>query len=226
MRTLLFLLATTIHCFAIGLQSHVFISATVQPAAGGASFPSGATHYWAFENNLVDGPGSFDLGDEGIDSFPSGKQNLCVAVGDGGSITTDPNSLPITSAFSFGTWVFIPTGADFTWQRSTAVVLSISAGAFNAKIGTTADTLVGPSVTFDTWHLLVITYDGSSVEKFSVDGGTLITGTTSVEGSLGNALWTSQGGIPMYDESCFFERVLTQQEIIDMWNGGTGTFGP
>jgi len=199
-------------------------NASDTPPPPGPTFPAGATHYWAFENDLLDGVGAFDLIDEGVDSFPAGKHNLGVAVGDGGSAGTDANVLPLSGTFSFATWIFLPAGSDFNW--GSVPILFVSGGNFVAKIGGTADTLVGPAVVFDQWHLLVITYDGSSVEKLSVDGGVFVSGTTTVELADANVAWRSVAGTPVFDESAFWARALTQQEAIDMWNGGTGLFGP
>lgn len=216
-------------CAQGGLRNPVIVC-LLKPMAAAASFPSGATHYWAFENNLVDGPGTCDLVDGGGLSYTTGKNGQCLQLDDAETASSDSCAMPATTAFSIVFWFKLDggSGSSLNWSLGVAglVMGGGGEGGITAKVGATADTLTSAAVTYDAWHLAVVTYDGASAQKLSVDGATFITGTVTVEGIGGDATWSAVNGPVFYDESAPFTRALTQTEVSDIWNGGTGRFGP
>lgn len=227
MRTIFFILLSCLPCLAqLRVHQVGFAPAILKPATAAASFPSGATHYWKFQNDLTDDVGSFDLSDSGA-AYVAGKNGNALECGDGVSANSDANPMPTTVAFSIVVWIYPTAESTALVQSGSAGAITISGGAnWTATAGVTADTLTGSAVTLNEWHLLVLTYDGSSVEKLSVDGGTFVTGTVTVEDVDGPLYFYGNEFPPRYDECAFFTRALTQQEVNDIWNGGTGRFGP
>lgn len=194
-------------------------------AASGASFPSGATHYWAFQNNLSDGVGSCTLL-EGGTAYVAGKNGQGIEVPAGcGSVSSDSCSLPATTAFSIVFWVKTDsgTGSSFSWALGVAGAnISSSSEEYIAKVGATGDNITVAHV-HDTWELIVVTYDGTSVEKISVNGGTFVTGATTVEGVGGDFTITTSDGSVHFDEMVTWTRALTQEEATALY---TPLFGP
>lgn len=190
-----------------------------------ATYPSGATHYWAFQNDGIDGPGSCDLTISG-EFYVAGKYNQAIEIGAGcGSAATVSCGLPATTAFSVAFWVKTDsgTGSQIGWNIGVAgVAVGSSAEEITVKVGATADVLSLPHA-HDAWELIVITYDGSSVEKLSLNGGTFVTGAVTVEGVGGDITMSATDGPVQYDEMATWTRALTQQEVSDLY---TPVFGP
>lgn len=195
-------------------------------AASSASYPSGATHYWAFQNDGIDGPGSCDLTISG-ESYVAGKNNQAIEIGAGcGSAATVSCGLPATTAFSIAFWVKTDSGtaSSFSWSMGVAgAVITSEAEQFTVKVGATADSIGATRTGHDVWELIVVTYDGSSAEKISVNGEAFVTGTTTVEGVGGDLTFSTLDGPVQYDEMATWTRALTQQEVTDLY---TPVFGP
>lgn len=210
----------------LNLSSTTYTACFLKPMMSAAAYPSGATHYWALADNLNDGVGAFTLVDAEA-SYTAGKNGQCLVLEASESVTTGANTLPVTTAFSIVQWVYLETGALLDLTIGVAG-LSITTGdsTFTATVGSVADSLDGGAIVYDAWHLLIVTYDGSSVEKFSVDGGTFVTGTVTTEGVNGAASWSASDAAVRLDEPATFTRALTQTEVGDIYNGGTGRFGP
>lgn len=201
--------------------------ARLKGASASASYPTGVANYWTFDGTLNDSVGGDNLIDEGVNDFPAGKHNDCVEFTDGGDVGSN-NDYDTTAAFTLAVWVYVPTGADFHWDCGfdREVKVYISGGNWKAKGGTTATVLNGPSVNYDSWELVALTYDGTSGEHFSVNGATFIDGTVTVESPLAYMVFGPVSGLVRCDEAGWFTRALTQQEVSNIWNGGAGTFGP
>lgn len=214
-----------------GLRTPVTLC-NLKPMMSAASYPSGATHYWKFENNLNDSVGAFTLveGDGGYDSFVSGKKDLCAEMVPDGFLGTDANNLPTASAYSMVMWVFIATGSSFDFRAGAtlSIVVTTSGGVdIIAQGGVTSDTLTAVGYTADAWNLIVLTFDGSSALKLSLNGAAFQSGTVTVEDLEGPGLLRCGPDVACrYDECSFFDRALTITEIGNIWNGGTGRFGP
>lgn len=230
MRTLLTMLLSLLALPAPGqlsLRSPCFVACFLKPMASAASYPSGAPHYWKFENDLSDAVGACTLTDEGVDSYVAGKNNNCVVVTSGGVVTAECG-LSYAGAFSIVAWAWPGTGSTVEIRGPdvpTAVVsMYDDVGTWKAHGGITSDTLSGGSVAYDAWSLLVLTYDGSSAFKFSVNGATFTTGTVTLEDTLGTTLaFVAANAASRFDECSTFTRALTQQEVADIWSP---TFGP
>lgn len=104
---------------------------------------------------------------------------------------------------------------------------------FNVSVG--YDNFGTPELYNDgAWHHVVATFDGVAGEmKIYVDGALRATKSSGVPASVpsvGGALWVgggdNGGGVfPLYgavDALGLWDRVLTTQEISDLWNGGAG----
>lgn len=209
----------------MGLRSPVVLC-NLKPMSA-ASFPSGATHYWRFSDNLNDSVGSCALVDEGVDSYVAGKNGQCVVLVAGGGVSADC-SLSLETAFSIGVWVWPETGSTAAIRGSSGpiedtVSMYDDAGTWKARGGLTSDIITGGSVTYDAWNLLIITYDGSSVFKFSSNGATFGTGSVTVEDGSGTVVFYTLTAPSRFDEVFTFTRALTQQEVTDIYSP---SFGP
>ena len=229
MRTLLALLCIIPLCICdaqLSIRNPAYVASVLKPAvAAGASFPSGATHYWAFESNLNDGVGIYILTDVSMDStYSAGKNGNCVNVSDVGQISTDANTLDLSAAYSIVFWIN-HSGANASWNCGSASITINDAGSVAAIAGATADAMSG-SISLGAWNLIVMTYDGSSVEKLSVNGADFVTGVVTVEQSATSANWQSGDATTLFDECAFFDRAITITEVSSIYNSGTGRFGP
>lgn len=247
MRTLLLLLSTTLHCCGMGLQSHVFIAATVQPSAAGASFPSGATHYWTLDEasgTRDDAVGTVDLDETTAVASGTGKDSNAAQfdwngtsfgqLDDGVNITV-PSEFSLCGWFKFSsvaanqviTVSAMTTGGfsvGFSANCTTDLLLFSLSEEDNLTIGFTPDT---------SFHLFCLTATGTTA-KIYMDG-------TEVASDAGKTIdfddWdsfrivasnsgTTSGTVGLVDEVVFFPLVPTPTDISNMWNAGTGRFGP
>ena len=211
-----------------GFLQHRRTASRPKPSGGGASFPSGATHHWAFENNLNDSIGSFTLTDNGLDSYPAGKHGQCVkiAAGGGNSVFT-ATDLPWSSAFTVSCWMQSDLAANPINLISEAFDIYIEYAPPSSVNGAPGNGLElhGSGATANQWHVFVLVFDGGTGGKLSLDGGTYITGTvSSAAGNSGITFLGEATSTAFFDESTFWPRALTQQEATDLWNGGSGLF--
>ena len=254
MRTLLFLLLLLPLCAApppggAGGGSRAFRSNPPAAPAAPASFPSGATHYWNLDEvsgTRDDAVGSTDLDEVTAVASGTGKDgNACQFDWNGSAFgsLSDGVNISIPSAYSLCAW-FKFSAID---ANQTFTVLGTSLGdAFMFGItyeAAGADTVVFDyqeegalvhSITADTdWHLICVTATGTTVTIY-LDGASVATDTgATIDFSDWDAFTitssnsgTMSGTVGLLDEVSFFDRALTPTEVSDMWNGGTGTFGP
>ena len=234
-------------CFSCNAQLRLRDVGFVGPvkASASASFPSGATHYWTFNeaalSTRVDTPGTADFTVVSTVGSVSGKNNnaaqFSAAASVGEEIATS-ESLTKPTDFTVAAWMRLDSGGAASGALS--FILDGTADAFvrlnfqedgTASVFFSEEGTIGTTgLTLDAWHLFVArNAGGSGASAFFVDGASVGTGTFTAAGwSTLKALCvgTGTGIVGQMDEPCIFDRVLSDTEISNMWNGGTGRFGP
>ena len=234
-------------CIPAGMMSSVntallcqIANAEVVPPVG-PTFPAGATNYYRLGETS---------GNPRIDSV--GAQNLAEVVGTVGQAAgisgNAANWAPSTgrlfknlipqnflSPVSCSFWVNVDNLPGITADLIQGgggdedIKVKITSGGnivlYNVNDGDIVSIALGA---LDAWHLVVVTVSGTSW-SMSIDGGALNSGVVSNPPSEGSSF--TVGTVTDLDSSIdeiavFANKILTAQEISDIWNGGTGTFLP
>lgn len=208
--------------------------AMLKAATAAAGYPSGATHYWAMEQasntTRTDSVGSLNFNDvEANCPQGTGKNNNCVTVSASG---LECSAFQLGSAFSVVFWFKATVGCDpqdLIWQSNgTGLKVGYStATEVSATVDGGATYLIGDNASSGAWHLVVVTYSGTTL-SLSVDGAAFDTGTQTFANDSSTMLVVDGIGGVSYDmdEVATFTRALTITEVGNIWNGGTGRFGP
>ena len=215
---------------------------------GPAGFPSGATHYWTLDEasgTRNDSVGTTHLSETTAVGAAAGKDN------NGANYTWNTTDFGVLDGTAD---IAVPSAYSLCgWFKFSAVdanqTLSISAittpGAITISLVYTADgdlisfahneeeTLSHSIIPDTSWHFIcatatgataIIYLDGASVE--SNPAATLdFDDWNSLRISAANSSAMS-GTVGLVDEIVFFPLALTPQNVTDIWNGGTGLFGP
>lgn len=206
---------------------HIAALFNAPAAGGGGSFPAGATHHWAFENNLNDSIGAFTLVDDGVESYPAGKHNLCVRFFSdmmcvlGGSADSS-DSLPFDSAFSVACWMKVESGSTMNFIDSGGTIYIEYGFGGEARASVDGAETNRAGLTDNTWHLFVLVYDGSNC-KLSADGDSF-TSVAAGAPAAGTFRFLSSATTGNFDEATFWPLALAQSDVTTLWNGGSGTF--
>lgn len=213
-----------------------------------ASFPSGATHYWNMDEASGirdDAVGATDLDEVTAVGSGTGKDSNAAQFDWNGTTfgsLSDGVNISIPSAYSLCAWFkFSSVAAN---QVLTLLGTSVGDGfAFGISYSAAADSigfdyqeegnLAHPITPNTDWHLVCVTATGTTVTIY-LDGSSVATDTGatidfsdwdtfSISGGNSGAM---SGTVGLVDEVSFFDRALNSTEVSDMWNGGTGTFGP
>ena len=117
------------------------------------------------------------------------------------------------------------SGFDFQYNHPTASNMNFFWG--------NGSTNQGLSYAYDpntdtTWHQLAFTYDGEK-EIIYKDGAVITSSTAPIDLGTYTTLWfgqeqanTGRWWLGQIDETGFWDKVLTQTEITDLYNGGAG----
>ncbi len=209
-------------------------------AASSATFPSGEYGYLTL--NEASGNPRIDTGGGALDmsevttavgstsgkhgdaaNWPPGTGTLESGVGfaDFGvpvsaAFWLNVDNLPVATAYvmqgngGLDTYVYISSGGNIVFGNGTD--------------GDLASTSLGA---LDSWHLVAFTMDAGANLKTYLDGSLIDTDLAAAGGDgtsiILGAITTLDAAI---DEFSIWYRVLSGTEVSDIWNGGTGTFGP
>lgn len=204
-------------------------------AAAAASYPSGATHYWAMEQangltrtdsvgslNLTDGAAAWERG--------TGKNNFCAE--GGASDILESSSFQLGTEFSIVFWfkatvscVTItlmyhnPATGDTYLSYNTDSTMSLTVNDASVVTSTTASS--------DSWNLVVATF-ASGTASISINGSAFETASGTHLNDSGALQIGDQfeGNSFSIDEVALFTRALTITEVGNIYNSGTGRFGP
>lgn len=214
------------------------------PAAGGApSFPSsGLIHYWTLDesegNPRVDSVGMVDLEEmmsvgSSVPSVSGKRNNAAQMTGASGYLGTSSSATP-NAPLSIVLWYKKsqnPLGTITVIGAGTAENPHAnidSAGNFDCgNDDCDPSVLTPPSGSSAAWHVMVLVVT-SSQHKISIDGGTFTNGANTCTPTTSTFYVSMNDTVAdgVADEIGIWDRALTQQEAIDIWNVGAGLFGP
>jgi len=244
----LIILACSNCCGQLSIRSPFYVAQQLKATASAVSFPSGATHYWAFEEaagaSRSDSVGSVTLSEQaGTVVRTNGINGFGAYFSDNGRFLTNLTGVSLPRDFTVAAWFRMNVqpgiGTDYyqfdsrnepsgfllgsvAVDNDNAIILGGEEGVFYNEAG---------AYSLNTWHLIVGKWITDDSMWVSVDGGAFAEGATigwpsDTAGyiSVGESSGTS-GGVTI-DELCIWPRALTITEVGNIWNGGTGTFGP
>jgi hypothetical protein len=236
-------------CIPPGMMTAVNTSLLCQISNSGiAAFPSGLIHYWTLNeasgNSRADTIGTLLLTeDNGAVPNGVGKHLNAADFSPDGLIslrTTVAISLP--ASFAISVWFFLNSTPatnrlilEFDDNVNTPLLLELLSNG-HLRFGLDWN-IAAPISSFDygvislsAWHLAVINVSATSY-GISVDGGAFNNTVYShaawnpVEISLSSNGVLGEDGIDgKIDEFGMYNRVLLQQEAINLWNNGAGLF--
>ena len=202
--------------------------------SSGPSFPSGALAIWDFEDTLVSTPGSYTLTASGGNSYVAGKVNtnaLQLTATNTASITSDVFNFAAT-AFTLSFWTKRATGGsprifytngntawDLDIDLTTSGDVTFRADADGADVRA-VDTY---TVADDTWTYLCVRFDGSAI-SLNVNARTKVTASVASVGDTPGGLMSVSANLATcaFDQVTFDDRAWTDQEVSNVYNGGTG----
>lgn len=242
MKTLLLLMLSVMACNAqLSVRNPAYVAAVLKPAAGGAapSFPSGTIWYWPLGE--ASGNTRFDV------NSGSEFNEVTTAVGSttgksGDAANWPPGTGTLVSTFGFADlsnplsisfWVNVdnlPLSSASIMQglgSEDPYVNVTSGGNLNFGNDTDGDLATVALGAMDSWHLIVITISVGGTMKTYLDGSLVDTDTPTNPPNGNNVelgeIATLDAAI---DECGMWQRELSGTEVADIWNAGTGTFGP
>lgn len=202
--------------------------------------------YWRLENDGVDSVGGYDLSASGTVRYGAGKNNTGLVLAGAGHMvrgyTADLNPAQITVA-GWAKWtltrqysaiaaIWPASGNDAT---NSYIIDDDSGGGricFGVVIGGTAKSALSTASYNDgNWHLFVGTHDEATV-KLYVDGDAEIISTAAVgarqtpasELTIGSIIGTSYRWTGSIDEVAIWNKALTADEVLALYNSGAGLF--
>lgn len=212
---------------------------------------SGLHAFWGFNNSRVDSVGGLELiSADGLDHFTPGKVDQGWHTNEDNSrlLVANPSTIaPVGSSFSFSMWDWLPSGTaphrlmalknaskgrlrlirgEYPYN-ALEYVLQINTGGFFDIWAVIIVT--GINVTLG-WNHLVFCYDRSVGSPYAVKAfvnGAKYTGSTSVAMQSMSTPILNIGGdgvISSYATDAFgwWDRVLTDDEVASLYNGGNG----
>lgn len=240
-------------CMVLSAQAPVVLTggsvirnAVIASAAATFDWNSaGLTHYWRMEeaagNSRVDAVGAVNLTGTLVDQT-TGKHNNAAWIDNCSPLTTV--SLSETTQFSYSCWLkldqFDDTGPELINKQSGTTAIDIQAHDITASGHLTEinyHSLNGGDINLDVssltivtgqWFFLVFTFDGVTGQtKISVNGGTFATGSGSVYSPGAGDLFIVDN-VNCYnfsiDELAVYNTVLSQSQVTQLWNSGSGVF--
>lgn len=223
----------------LSVRSPFYVAEILKPptAAGGApEFPtSGLIHYWTLDESSgsrVDSVGGNNLTDIGTSvGSTTGKDGDCAVFDNAADNLRSSSSLagPPTS-ISCALWGMVGTGAAlqllFDYGGDAFVKLSVRNGG-NAvwNVNEEGASCIIPSLSVDTWHLIVVTFSGGTSKAY-VDGSLIDTQSPGDMATVLSFEILRSSGTSNADEISIWNRAITAEEVTDIWNGGAGTFLP
>jgi len=205
----------------------------------------GLLAYWKLDNNnwLDSSNNGNTLTNNGNVTVGTGKINGDAVFNESNSLTNDSLAIP-NSAFSISTWVKSSTYIDgsviagqWSYLNNPAqqVAINCNFGYINALWSTDGTSLTDRWVTDiplpydDIWHHVVLTFDGTTERIYwdGVDFGSFVPNGLSYQTS-GFGIGNGNNGYfdGEIDECGVWGRALTQSEIKQLYNSGSGITYP
>lgn len=217
---------------------------------GGPSFPQSGSviHHWALgeaSGDRQDSVGTMHMTPVGTVTQTTGKNGNGVDIASASGLTNLVTALDINYPFTVAMWVKSADTTPAATQRlfttdagNDVDLLFISSGDTRLQVGGDGDSF--PVVALganDVWHLVVFSAEEASETRLSVDGSTWTVGN-SYAGDLNDAgdniyvaigcrifpAFAGEAFVGQIDEVTAWSVALSQQNVTDLWNGGTGTF--
>ena len=224
-------------------------AAMAEPAATCAPTPSGMISWWPADGNAHDIQDSNDGTLENGAAFGAGEVNEAFSLDSSQSQYVDVGSVNLPSTFTIDAWIY-PTdfssqpmivNKDDGTTRSYYFEIGAN-GQFGSEVisgaGDTQYLSVDGAVLVNTWQHVAMTYDGSAGPdqkiKFYVNGNLVSAshfGSNDSGGTPNATALSTKFGINgdaanyrfngLIDEVEFFNTVLTQTQIADIYNAGS-----
>lgn len=192
------------------------------------AFPAGGLqHYWSLNEasgTRQDTVGTIALTESGTVESAAGKRGLAA---NGNNQTDTLNSaaaVTISAPVSFVVWmnmVAFHGTIGIPFQAGNVQIQYDNVG--NVRFVSTATYITLPLGAIGAWHMVVLTIDPSNVWRASVDG-LAFTSAQGIAPTSGSVILLSSVINGLIDEVAHYNRALSQDEVNNIWNGGTGRF--
>jgi hypothetical protein len=193
------------------------------------AFPAGGLqHYWSLNETSgtrQDTVGTIALTESGTVESATGIRGFAANGNNQTDSLDSAASITISAPVSFVMWmnmVAFHGTIGIPFQAGNVQIQYDNVG--DLRFVGAATYLTRALGTVGAWHLVVLTIDTSNVWRASVDGlaFTSAQGNAPTSGSLSLLGSTTINGL--IDEVAHYNRALTQDEVNNIWNGGTGRF--
>jgi len=199
-----------------------------------AALKSSLIHYWSLNEDSgsprVDSIGGANLSElVGTVASVPGKNANAAQFLDGHSLLSAAQA-GWDADFSLAAWIKLDGVGDFTIQEPALgnphiVCLNGATGSIDASGSDNSGTALLATISTGIFHLLVLTC-GPVTQSLYVDGSIMDTngnvGGHSANGAIQIGRFSASGAI--VDAVMIFNRVITQQDVTSLWNGGAGRF--
>jgi len=196
----------------------------------GEAFPSGATHYWRFEDNYADAIGAVTLANTAGMSFDTVK-NLRGSKYNGTSYMTYNTNCNFGTAGSFSYWIKLINNNNQQCFKGNSMDMQIYGTKFYWKmLNMDSSWSISANAVGTGWKHIVMIWNGASrklyknnVIEINTTGGsgTPVNGTLQI-GTTGGFYCYTNGTI--LDEMSWWNRALTATEVANLYNSGSGLF--
>lgn len=193
------------------------------------TFPAGGlVHYWSLNETSgtrQDTIGTIALVESGTVESTTGIRGLAANGNSQSDLLISAAPVTISAPVTFAMWLRMSAfhgtiGVPF--QTAGGVQIQYD-NVGNLRFVGSATYITLPLGAFNVWHLVVLTIDSSNVWRASVDGLTFTQAAGSAPTS--GTITLLQSVIPGFiDELAHYNRILTQDEVNNIWNGGAGRF--
>jgi hypothetical protein len=237
--------------FTEDFQEHLEQSEASLSAGGGSSLNTGLAHFWSFNNTVDDAVGNIDLVDVGTPAYIAGKLDEALDIVTGTGVRATGAVPDLDGDKTYAVWFKLPTlattdGAVFhfytgpTHQAKLRLSYNTGIGSVTVEFhrGANNSTLVTLAAPYDTdWHLMVITVNSSNdlcTLYLDADQDSVFDIAVLSQGSAGTSTWTAAGydwvarrdGPVHVDALGVWDRMLTEEERLYLWNSGAGVEYP
>ena len=203
------------------------------------SLNNGLISYWKMDGNSIDSKGTNNGSDSNMTySYTNSKLNQNAVFNGTNSKINIPSSSSLnspSSALTYSIWI----NSNITTSQIVAIkyivgasgdyFFSINSGAWRAASAGGTGTIVNPtSFTTGIWYHLCLTWSSGILLTFYING--VLVGTDNTPGNISSTNFSMDIG--SYNASTFFNgkideialwnRVLTQNEISQLYNNGGG----
>lgn len=205
---------------------------------GQSSLLSGLAAYYKLDSSFADAAGGSDLTNNGTEiAWESGILGDCSRL-QATDTWLSTGGIALGTSFSISAWINIPEqvlglGTIASVNGSAAGLYANNAGGMVFSYYTGLTTLLSDiSWAADTWTHVVFTYDGTTA-KFYVNGDAAGSSVASIGSTtIGSIIGFDSGGLALgdglgaLDEVGMWTRPITQAEVTELYNAGSGLTHP